>query len=75
MWRSTAGAAARAMTKSWPLGLRAIAGPDRVDQRLVGFRAAQRLAQIGRILLAEAHVERAGAGDPDPVAALAEIVA
>ena len=62
------------MTKSWPLGLRAIAARMAAIKRLVGLRAAQRLAQVRRVLLAEAHVERAGAGDADPVAAFAEIM-
>ena len=38
-----------------------------------GWRAQHR-AQVGVVLLAEAHVELAGAGQPHPVAALAEIV-
>ena len=47
---------------------------DRLDKRPVGRGAAERLAQIGRILLAETHIEHAGAGDAHPVAAFAEIV-
>ena len=47
---------------------------DRRLERLVALRLAQRRAQIGGVLLAEAHIERAGAGQPDAVAALAEIM-
>ena len=36
--------------------------------------ARKRRAQVGGILLAEAHVERAGAGQPHAVAAFAEIM-
>jgi len=43
-------------------------------ERLISFGLAQRRAQIRRILLAEAHVERTGTGHPDAVAALAEIM-
>src|SRR5581483_3881822 len=43
------------------------------QERIVGARA-QRRAQVGGIVLAEAHVERARAGEAHPVAALAEIV-
>ncbi len=47
---------------------------DRVLERRVALRAAQRRAQIGGVVLAQAHVKRAGAGDAHAVAALAEIV-
>ena len=47
---------------------------DRRLDRLVAFGLAQRRAQIGRVLLAEAHIQRAGAGQPHPVAAFAEIM-
>src|SRR5688572_33288415 len=47
---------------------------DRPLQELVAFRRAERGAQIRRVLLAEAHVKRAGAGDAHAVAALAEIM-
>src|SRR5258708_6511109 len=40
----------------------------------VALGQAQRGAQIGGVLLTEAHIERAGAGDADAIAALAEIV-
>src|SRR6202048_3048470 len=43
-------------------------------ERLVPFGLAQRGAQIRRILLAETHIERPGAGHADAVAALAEIM-
>src|SRR5262249_58369977 len=52
--------------------------PDRlVDggiERVVALRGAQRRAQIRRVVLAEAHVERAGAGDAHAVARLAEVM-
>src|SRR5262245_45300208 len=54
-----------------------LAGNRFVDgsvEQAIGFRRAQRRAQIGRILLAEAHVERAGTGDTHAVTGLAEIV-
>ncbi len=44
-------------------------------QKVVAFRSAQRLAQIGRIFLPEAHVKRARAGDAHAIAGLAEIMA
>src|SRR5579863_10241400 len=47
---------------------------NRLLKQFVVRRGAQRRPQIRRILLAEAHVERAGAGDADAVAALAEIM-
>src|SRR6266702_4471938 len=43
---------------------------DRRVERLVAFRLPQRCAQIGRILLSEAHIERAGTGQAHPIAAL-----
>src|SRR5947209_7927948 len=54
-----------------------LAGDGLVDgcvQQLIAFRSAQRRAQIGGILLTEAHIERAGAGDADPVAGFAEVM-
>ena len=47
---------------------------DRGVQRLRRFATPQRRAQIRSVVLAEAHIERAGAGDADAVAALAEIM-
>src|SRR5689334_20606557 len=47
---------------------------DRGKEEIVGFGSAQRLAQIGRVFLAETHIERAGAGHPHAIAGLAEIV-
>src|ERR1700720_4671399 len=47
---------------------------DRRLERLVPFGLPQGRAQIGRILLAEAHVQSAGAGHPNAVAALAKIM-
>ena len=43
-------------------------------KRLVTLAGAERLPEIGGIFLSEAHVERAGAGEADAVAALAEIM-
>ena len=75
IWRATAGRLwRRSMMKSWPLGLRAIASSMAAISEFVALRRAQRRAQIGGVLLAEAHIERAGAGDPHAIAALAEIV-
>ena len=62
------------MTKSWPLGLRAMPATIACAHQLVALRRAQRPAQVGRVLLAQAHVHGAGAGHPHAVAALAEIV-
>ena len=62
------------MTKSWPFGLRPIASSIARDSKLVAFRGAQGRAQVGGVLLSQAHVERAGAGQAHPVAAFAEIV-
>eukprot|EP01026_Neomeris_dumetosa_P082791 TRINITY_DN95204_c0_g1_i1.p2 TRINITY_DN95204_c0_g1~~TRINITY_DN95204_c0_g1_i1.p2 ORF type:complete len:229 (-),score=11.83 TRINITY_DN95204_c0_g1_i1:73-759(-) len=45
----------------------------RLERRIIITRPERR-PQIRRILLAEAHIQRAGAGQPDPVAALAEIM-
>src|SRR6185437_16248345 len=47
---------------------------DRRFDGVVAFRLPERRAQIGGILLPEAHIERAGAGQPDAIAAFAEIV-
>src|SRR5580704_8611493 len=43
-------------------------------ERIVRRGAAERLAQIRRILLAETHIQGASAGDADPIAAFTEIV-
>src|SRR3954468_9217116 len=43
---------------------------DRTVDEVVALGGAQRRAQIGGILLAEAHIERAGAGQPHPIARL-----
>ena len=75
MWRLSAGRLwRRSMMKSWPLGLREMASTMAAFEQLVAFGGAQRRPEIGGILLAEAHEERAGAGQPHPVAAFAEIV-
>src|SRR5947199_6047887 len=42
--------------------------------RFVTFGLAKRTTQIRRIFLSQAHIKRAGAGQADPVAALAEIM-
>src|SRR6056297_120167 len=42
--------------------------------KCVVVRGAQRRAEVGHVLLSEAHVEFARAGEPHPVAAFAEIV-
>src|SRR3954471_9673112 len=47
---------------------------DGLLELLVAFREAQRRAQIGRVLLAKAHVELARAGEAHAVAALAEVM-
>src|SRR3546814_18933117 len=49
-------------------------GVDGGLERRVVLAGAQRRAEVGRVLLAEAHVERAGAGQPHPVAGLAEVM-
>src|SRR5690348_2270333 len=57
-----------------PLRLAADRLVDRGKEQVVGLRGAQRLTQIGRVFLAEAHIERAGAGHPHAIAGLAEIM-
>ncbi len=47
---------------------------DGCAQKLIALRGAKRGPKIGSVFLAQAHVKRAGAGEPDPVAALAEIM-
>src|SRR6185437_16594390 len=47
---------------------------DRGVEEIVGLRRAKRRAQVGGILLAQAHEQRAGASDADTVAAFAEIM-
>ena len=56
------------------LGLAADGFQDRLAQRLVALAGAQRRAQVGGILLPQAHIQRAGAGQPHAVAAFAEIM-
>src|SRR5258707_671620 len=43
-------------------------------EQLIALRRAQRAAQIGGVLLPEAHVEGAGTGEAHPIAGFAEIV-
>src|SRR6185369_5896160 len=56
------------------LGLARDRGADGVHENRVIAARAQRRAQVGGVFLAEAHVERAGAGHAHAVAALAEIM-
>ena len=75
MCRATEGASDRAIWKSWPLGLASTA--PRIASTRSASDAPPRItrAQIGGVLAAKAGVQRAGAGQPHPVAGLAEIVA
>src|ERR1700693_2362686 len=57
-----------------PLGLARNGFIDACLKRLVALGGPQRRAQIGGILLPEAHIERAGAGEADAIAGLAEIM-
>src|SRR5215467_11069015 len=56
------------------LGLAANRLVDRGKERIVGLRSAQGFAQIGRVVLAETHKQRAGAGHPHAIAGFAEIM-
>src|SRR3546814_17442137 len=56
------------------LGLAADRLEDRGVEQLVALALAQRRAQVGGVLLAQAHVERAGAGQPHAVAAFTEVM-
>src|SRR5271157_1095379 len=47
---------------------------DRGKEQVVGLRGAQWFAQIGRVFLAETHIECAGAGHPHAIAGFAEIM-
>src|SRR4029078_3921261 len=47
---------------------------DRRIQEVVTLGRAQRLAQIGSVVLTETHIERAGAGDTNAIARLAEVM-
>src|SRR6185437_11033167 len=50
-------------------------GPiDRGIHKIVAFGGAQRRAQIGGVLLAQTHIERARARDAHAIARLAEIM-
>ena len=64
----------RSMTKSCPLGLRAMAAriASSSSSSLSEWRSGR--AEIGGVLLAQAHEERSGAGEPHAVAAFAEIM-
>ena len=76
IWRGTAGAVmAPVDDEIMPLGLARDGLADRrLEQRIVLVEGPQRGPQVGGILLAQAHIERAGAGQPHAVAALAEIM-
>src|ERR1700759_5222802 len=56
------------------LGLEADGAVDRGAEQFVVAGGAQRLAQGGGGFLSPTNVQRAGAGDPDPVTGLAEIM-
>src|SRR5258708_34776536 len=56
------------------LWLQADGAVDREAEQLIVGGRPQRLAQIGGILVAEAGMQGPGAGDPHPVAGLAEIM-
>src|SRR6266566_9739467 len=56
------------------LRLQADGTVDRGREQLVTRGGAQGFAQVRGILLAEAGVQRAGAGDPHPVAGFAKIM-
>src|SRR6478609_8729895 len=47
---------------------------DRSSEQLIARRGPQRFAQIRGILVSEAGMQRAGAGNPDPIAGLAKIM-
>src|SRR5215831_230047 len=57
-----------------PLGLARDRFRNRRIEQIVAFGRAQRRAQIGGVLLTEAHVEGSRAGHPHPIAGFAEIV-
>src|SRR6202012_3778133 len=56
------------------LGLEPNGAVDRGAQQFIVARGPQRLAQVGGVFLAEAGVQRAGAGNTHAVAGLAEIM-
>ncbi len=55
------------------LRLQADGAIDRAGEQFIVGRGAQRLAKVRGILVAEAGVQRAGAGDADAIARFAEI--
>src|SRR5258708_28879129 len=57
-----------------PLGLAGDRLVDGVVEQAVALRGAQHRAQVGGVFLAEAHEQRAGAGDAHAVAGFTEIV-
>ena len=75
MWRLTLGRLCRrSMMKSWPFGFSPIARSIAASSSSLSADARSGLRKIGGVLVAEAGVQRAGAGDPHPVAGLAEIM-
>ena len=75
MCRFTAGRLwRRSMMKSWPLGLRAIASWIAASSGASLAEARSGVRRSAASSWPEAHIERAGAGEPHAVAALAEIM-
>src|SRR5258705_12979873 len=56
------------------LWLQADGAVDRGGEEVIVGGSPQWLAQIGGILMAEAGMQRAGAGDPHPIAGFAEVM-
>src|ERR1700741_719693 len=69
--RDGGGASAPVDDEVVPLGLAQDRGIDRGIDEIDAFRSPQWRAQIGGILLTEAHIERAGAGEAHAVAGFA----
>src|SRR6202522_1772633 len=57
-----------------PLRLHADGAVDRSCELRVVSGGAQRLAQIGSVVMSEARMQCSGAGDPHAIAGLAEIM-
>src|SRR5882724_4276185 len=57
-----------------PLRFQADGAVDRGTEEIIVGGRPQRPAQVGSVLMAEAGMQRAGAGDPYPVAGFAEIM-
>ena len=58
-----------------PLGLTRNGPIYRIGQWFITLALSQNGAQIGAVVLPQTHVQHAGAGQPDPVAQLAEVMA